>query len=268
MAHRASTSSSSDRALGADTAQVVDDDGSAGELLAAPRQGRQAVGVDEGADGQPVAGGGGEHPVEAGTVAPGRRRDIPRIDAEAVDPLRGEARHLLLQGGVVPVDDADAAEDVRGVGHGLEHVAVVRAVVAHLHQHDAVDAAGAGVAEDVLHVEGGEIGVGWIDPLGEGVGLVVVGPDVDVGVYVGHGSAFLAVTLASGWSRCNPSACCTHNRDSLHSGNRPQRSVPCLRSRRPVRVAASLPNSREPLGAVHLSHSAASTLTSCVYVVP
>ena len=178
-----------DGAPAADEAQVVDEDGRAGELLAAPRQGRQAVGGDEGADGQPVPGGGGEHPLEAGAVAPALRRHVPRIDAEAVDPLRGETRHLLLDGGIVPVDDADAAEDIRSLGHGLEHVAVVGAVVAHLHQHDAVDAAGPGVAEDVLHVEGAGLGVGRVAALGEGVGLVVVGPDVDVGVDVSQSFA-------------------------------------------------------------------------------
>ena len=165
---------------------MVDDDGGVGELGAALFQGGQRVRANERAEGQVLIGAGAKHALVPVSVQPGFLRAVWG-KAKTAHPLRGQLMHLGVGFFPCGIDDGDAGEDAFVVAHRLQHVGVVQAVVAHLDEDDAVHAAGASVGEEFLGGEGGGLHVFFFEAGGQGVCLGVVGPDVDVGVYVVHG---------------------------------------------------------------------------------
>ena len=109
---------------------------------------------------------------------------LPGIDAEAAHALLSESFHRGGEIGFGFIDDGHSAEDAGMLLDHVEHVAVVGVVVAHLNEHDAGNALGLAMDEELLGGEASGLHVCFGEAGGEWVALRVGCPNVAVGVDV------------------------------------------------------------------------------------
>ncbi len=171
------------RACHAETGEVIDHHAGVGVPLAHLVEERQGVGIDEGADAHLELGGGLPQRGHAGGAEPvGEVLLFAGADAKAAHALLHQAAHGGGHTVGVVIDNGDAAEDAGMGADHVEHVTVVRLVVAHLDEHDAVHAFRFAVGKELLWREARRAHVADSIATGERVLFHLRRPHVYMGV--------------------------------------------------------------------------------------
>ncbi len=168
----------------ADAGEVIDDHRRIGILLAQLVDRRQGLGIDQQAHLQVALGAGAPHRGHALAVEILVGRFAAGSEAKAAYALLGKVAHRVGDLGLLMIDDRHAGKHAGMRGDGVEHVGVVVLVIAHLNEHDPIDAAGPRMREEFVRRERRRLHVGRLEARGERILLHVGRPHVNVGVDV------------------------------------------------------------------------------------
>ena len=165
---------------------MVDDHGRLGVFFAHPAHFRQGVHADQRTKSQVVFTCRGEHLAHRFRLEPAFRRLLEHgwLDAEGIAFPGRQPKHLAGRIGAQRVHNCRAGEGAGILGHHIQHVRIVRAVIAHLDQVHPPHPGALHVDEQILRRKGGRVHVFLLLPRGQWIAFGIRCPDVGMGIDV------------------------------------------------------------------------------------
>ena len=191
------------RSLHPDAGEMIDDHPRLRIGRAHPPHVRQRSGVREEAHDEPLVRGARPHLLHAGGLAPGVGLFLVAINAEAAHPSSRQRLHGLADVRFRFIHDRHAAERLPMRGDGVEQVAIIKLVKAHLNEQHTMHALRTALGEELLRRKARRhvVLVPNREALRERIAMDVRRPDVDMRIdkiaALSHGVAHPAEARAA-----------------------------------------------------------------------